>query len=108
MRAKHDCALWIEHHMPKSSNQGEAPTPFGSSLWERWIEFGFALIPDPKDAGTFNLRTFTPGQRDERTWPESLTRGTEWPWRANWPPEIRDEIDRILLKQARARQAGAA
>lgn len=79
IRTKYDCALWIEHHMPKASMGSMNKTPFGSSLWERWPEFGFILSQKENGSNEYVMEPYRPG-RDERTWPLGLWRGGPWPW----------------------------
>jgi Replicative DNA helicase len=82
LRVKHDCALWIEHHMPKATLGQVNKTPFGSSMWERWPEFGFVLNqPDTDKDVQYKLEGYRPG-RDERDWPMALQRGSGFPWHA--------------------------
>lgn len=79
-RERYGCAFWIEHHMPKGE-AGHRSGPIGSSLWQRWPEFGLELRPDPdSEANVYNLLRFR-GDRDERTWPEQLMKKVgRWPW----------------------------
>jgi len=81
LRTKHDCALWIEHHMPKNVGGQMTKTPFGSSMWERWPEFGFIITPpEDKDRdNVYKLEEYRPG-RDERSWPYGMTRNGTYPW----------------------------
>lgn len=101
IRVRFDCALWIEHHMPKGADQ---KTPFGSSLWARWPEFGKELAAPDGDDPTFTLDEFRP-DRDERSWPEGLYRGGEWPWTAMWDTRTGDALRAMIAAQ---REDGAA
>jgi hypothetical protein len=103
LRVRHDFALWIEHHMPKGADN---KTPFGSSLWERWPEFGKELVAPTEDGENFYaLENFRP-DRDERTWPLGLQRGGAWPWSPVWSQHDQHVIDQLLAKQRR--QSGDA
>lgn len=101
IRVRFDCALWIEHHMPKGADQ---KTPFGSSLWARWPEFGKELAAPDGDDPTFTLDEFRP-DRDERSWPAGLYRGGEWPWTAMWDTRTGDALRAMIAAQ---RKDGAA
>ena len=78
-RAIFNFSVILEAHQPQSSivdgRLWRAERPIGSSLWMRWPEFGICL----EDRGT--LRHWR-GPREERSWPEKLYRGEEWPWMA--------------------------
>ena len=77
LRARHDCAIVIEAHVPSEVGTGKRyERPYGASIWRRWPEFGIFL--DERGA----LRHWR-GARDEREWPGQLERsGTlrDWPW----------------------------
>jgi hypothetical protein len=99
LRVKHDCALWIEHHMPKASLGQQSKTPFGSSMWERWPEFGFVLnAPESEKDATYNLEGYRPG-RDERDWPMGLQRGTTFPWHAVFDHHVEAKFRRMAREQ---------
>jgi hypothetical protein len=84
LRERYGCAFWIEHHMPKAT-AGHRAGPIGSSLWQRWPEFGLELRADPEGEGNvFNLDRFR-GDRDERAWPDQLMKKVgKWPWTPVW------------------------
>lgn len=86
MRAKHQVALWIETHAPLDQNGHRSLRPLGSGVWSRWPEFGIALHKaDPSDPKSGLLVKSFRGHRDERAWPEALTRNTSaMPWRAHY------------------------
>ncbi len=75
--------LILEHHMPKTREA----TPYGSAMWEWWLEMGVALVPaDPRECpgarvGSLRLEWFKPA-RLAVAWPERLDRGQSgcWPW----------------------------
>lgn len=75
-------ALLIEAHAGHSLS-GEGGTrnlrPRGSSALLGWPEMGFGLRLDKEDPNTTIIERWR-GDRDERTWPEQITRGGEWPW----------------------------
>ena len=74
LRELYGCALLIEAHSPHASNGGARPMrPYGASIWMRWPEFGLHIT----DTG--QLKHWR-GDRDERAWPGTLTRGGAWPW----------------------------
>ncbi len=80
LRQKYDLAFWIEHHMPKPQ-EGRRTNPFGASLWMRWPEFGLRM-EQPKD-GKYALSRFR-GDREERSWPQQLTRSGPLMWNGLW------------------------
>lgn len=75
-------ALLIEAHAGHSLS-GEGGTrnlrPRGSSALLGWPEMGFGLRLDKDDPNTTIIERWR-GDRDERSWPEQITRGGEWPW----------------------------
>lgn len=74
LRETYGIALLIEAHSPHANGGGTRPArPYGASLWMRWPEFGLHITE------TGHLKHWR-GDRDERQWPSSLTRGGEWPW----------------------------
>ncbi len=84
IRAKHRCALWLEHHAPMEQNGNRMMRPVGSGLWSRWPEFGIALTRDGAERDhRFTVTSFR-GHRDERCWPDYLTWGRVWPFDAGW------------------------
>jgi len=84
IRAKHRCALWLEHHAPMEQNGSRMMRPVGSGLWSRWPELGIALTRDGQERDhRFTVTSFR-GHRDERCWPDYLTWGRTWPFDAGW------------------------
>ena len=76
MRVKYDIALVLEAHQKKSPDgkpSSRAKEPFGWSGWMRWPEFGVHLA----EGGDL---THWRGVRDEREFPQMLSRGGIWPW----------------------------
>lgn len=84
LRTRHNFALVLEHHAPLAQSGNRPIRPFGSLLWSQWPEIGIAL--GSLDETNRRLKVgFYRGSRDERVWPETLTRGTDWPWIATYP-----------------------
>lgn len=77
LRTRYGLALMLEHHAPKGTNKARDMVPFGSSLWMRWPDFGFALMPD--DQGNLVVDRFRP-DRMAAAWPDRLDRSNPWPW----------------------------
>jgi hypothetical protein len=82
IRDRYDVSLWIEHHMPKAQD-GKRSHPFGSSLWQRWPEFGIRMEePTSAEDNMYPLGRFR-GDREIRHWPQSLVRlglGSKFMW----------------------------
>lgn len=83
-RTKADCALLVEAHAGHAGEgRNRAVRPFGSSLFLRWPEFGYGLVPRT-DNQPCDFVAFQPwrGARDERRWPKHLRYGSsmDWPW----------------------------
>lgn len=78
-RTQFQCAIILEAHQPQEqmspSGKYRRMSPFGSSLWLRWPEFGMVLWDEGKI-------THWRGQREERDWPAQLYWGDVWPWEA--------------------------
>jgi replicative DNA helicase len=81
-------ALWLEHHPPKGHQGQRDLSPFGSSIYARWCEFGLALARQPK-TGDLRFDRFKGDREEGRTWPDKVTRAagwnTRWPWEAVYP-----------------------
>lgn len=76
LRERHDMAVILEAHTRKAEGidpRKRAKEPIGWSGWMRWPEFGLHL----SDEGEI---THWRGGRDERVWPNALSRGGAWPW----------------------------
>jgi replicative DNA helicase len=60
--------------------------PIGTSLWQRWPEFGIGLRKQKDKEGQPLKLDHWRGQRDEREWPLELARGAVngWAWSAAW------------------------
>lgn len=81
LRVRYDFALVLEHHAPSASGGGYREIkPFGSSVWQRWPEFGIAL--DVKNGASMTSDRYEVEvgrfRRDRLVadWPTELTRGT--------------------------------
>ena len=90
MRERHGVALWLEAHAPMAQQGTRDLRPLGSGVWQRWPEFGRTLRAAQKDPRELVVGRFR-GDRDERAWPERLTRPARgepwrWPWKAVYPP----------------------
>lgn len=84
IRARTRTAIITEAHAPQASgDQRRNWRPYGSSLWLRWPEFGYAMAPTDSPS-VVNFQSFR-GDRDERYWPERLTRGGPMPWNETTP-----------------------
>lgn len=83
LRSRHRFALVMEHHAPHGQAGGARDMrPFGSSVWQRWPEFGPALVPVKRnDRRVLAWSEWRP-PREIRDWPVKLERGTVWPWDA--------------------------
>lgn len=90
MRTRYSCAWLLEHHMPKGTGDDRPQTPYGSSVWMRWVTHGYVM----HRVGT-NLWTFNPfrGARDARTIPAGLQRGGTFPWAPIWGA---DDLDAMI------------
>lgn len=77
-------ALLMEAHAGHSMTKGgdRDMRPRGSAALLGWPEFGYGLAVDAEydpSGSTVRLVRWR-GDRDERAWPERLTRGRVWPW----------------------------
>lgn len=80
IRHKYGCTLIFEAHSPYTEIGGKrVGRPYGASLWSRWPEFGYCIVPDSDDDAKAYFEPWR-GARDEREWPEALTRGGIFPW----------------------------
>lgn len=87
MREKHRIALWLETHAPMEQNGQRSLRPMGSGVWSRWPEFGLALRKVKEEPGSVWVERFR-GDRDERAWPDKLTRSAPWPWEGKYAQGI--------------------
>ena len=83
-RAKADCALMVEHHVPHGDGANRSVRPIGSSLLRRWPELGYGIAPAVDTDPCTEVRVLPwRGNRDERHWPKFLCWGAkqdDWPW----------------------------
>jgi hypothetical protein len=86
LRERYGFALWLEHHAPLEQNGDRPMRPIGTSLWQRWPEFGIGLRKQKDKTGEPLKLDHWRGQRDEREWPSELARGSTngWAWSAAW------------------------
>lgn len=85
LRVRYGFALAIEHHAPKkaSGHSSRELTPYGSSLWLRWPEFGLSLTPTDESGHTLAVHRHR-GDRLKAAWPDELHRSKPWPWTGRW------------------------
>lgn len=89
LRVRYGFGLFLEHHAPKKQAGVREMTPYGSSLWLRWPEFGIALTRDPeknkpKQNDHYNLGRFRL-DRVKASWPSSISKSAiGLPWAARW------------------------
>ncbi|ANA85600.1 DnaB-like dsDNA helicase [Gordonia phage Goib] len=89
LRERHGIALLTEAHAGKGKDESTGDrimSPIGSSMWLRWPEFGFGLLPKrdgerdksgrAKEVDVVSWR----GAREERAWPSELSWGHTLPW----------------------------
>jgi hypothetical protein len=74
-------ALVMEAHAGHATKFGGERDlrPRGSSALLGWPEFGFGIQPLEEHPNVANLVRWR-GDREERHWPRSITRGYSWPW----------------------------
>jgi hypothetical protein len=84
IRSRHRCALWIEHHMPKGDGVTRPATPYGSSVWQRWVTHGRAM----KRLNDFQYELY-PFRHDRgpREFPAGVRRGGQLPVTPIWDQE---------------------
>jgi len=96
LRAKHQIAFWIEHHMPKAQDGGRKPTPFGSSMWEWWTSHGRVLEhTSAHPQAPYRFSAPFRGDRGSRESPVGFTRGGRIPWMSVWDE---DELNYLIQK----------
>lgn len=83
LREEFGFALILEHHSPHAApGQKRTVRPIGSTLWQRWPEFGFGLLASDRasdDRRVAEVRHWR-GMREDRPWPRELEQGTTLPW----------------------------
>jgi hypothetical protein len=86
LRGDFGCGVILEHHAGNAESSGKRELrPFGSSLWRRWVDFGYGIreVDDSQESKHRRLVEFRPWKypRDPRTWPERLeSAGVFMPW----------------------------
>lgn len=85
LRVRYGFALALEHHAPKkaSGHGSRELTPYGSSLWLRWPEFGLSLTPTDERGHVLAINRHR-GDRLKASWPDELHRSQPWPWVGKW------------------------
>ena len=81
LREKHRFALWLEHHAPLEQNGQRTMRPIGTSLWQRWPEFGLGLRRLRDEHGNA-----TPGLAVDH-WRGARARNRDWPAEF-WPAAV--------------------
>jgi DnaB helicase-like protein/AAA domain-containing protein len=97
VRTRFGCAVVLEHHAPLAQNGHRELRPFGALTWSQWPEFGLALTPEDQTRLSLKVSHWR-GQRDERPWPERLTRSKPWLWKPGY-------ADGVIDDSMRARQS---
>lgn len=85
LRAKYGFTLICEAHAGHTNDGGgmRKVRPIGSSLFLRWPEFGFGIVPHPDDTSEHPETVLVKhwrGSREERDWPDVLKHGDMLPW----------------------------
>lgn len=92
-RAMCGSAFIIEHHSPwKQQGDKERSTrPYGSSLFNKWPDFGYGLRPDPDRPEHYDLVPNRNPRVRRRAWPDAFRWGrqntAEFPWEVASPEE---------------------
>lgn len=81
LRARYGFAWSFEHHMPKGDGIDRPKTPYGSSVWQRWVTHG--RVMNRLGPNLWALEAFR-GDRDQREIPAGLERGGQFPWAPIW------------------------
>lgn len=92
-RAMCGSAFVIEHHSPwkQQGDKERSVRPYGSSLFNKWPDFGYGLRPDPDRPGHYDLVPNRNPRVRRRAWPEAFRWGrpnsVEFPWMVAEPSE---------------------
>ena len=82
LRSTYDCALILEHHSPRGSDN---LFPFGSSVWERWVDFGRTMRMTEGNSQYIEWGSFCASDRIPVTWPKGFRWGTRGlPFDPDW------------------------
>jgi replicative DNA helicase len=90
LRERYGIALWLEHHAPLEQNGQRAMRPIGTSLWQRWPEFGIGLrkiqMEDKKPSPGLLVDHWRGERARGREWPEQLwhSPSSGWAWIGHW------------------------
>lgn len=85
-RSMYGTAFIIEHHAPhRMAGDSERSTrPYGSSLFQKWPDFGYGLRPVKDEEGVYELHPNRKPRVRSRAWPERIRWGKpgtrEFPW----------------------------
>lgn len=83
LREEFGLALILEHHSPHGMpGQKRTVRPIGSTLWQRWPEFGFGLAASDRSTRDHRVAVVQHwrGMREDRPWPRELEQGQSLPW----------------------------
>ncbi len=81
MKMRYGFTLMLEHHMPKGDGRDRPQTPYGSSVWQRWVTHGRTIVSEVE--GIWSLTPFR-NDREPRRYPAGMTRGGLFPWTPVW------------------------
>lgn len=89
LRARYGFALIIEHHAPKGSGGARDMVPFGSSLWQRWPEYGVTLAPTNDEGSEAKVSRYRGDRVRTKSWPKFIHWGgpAGWPWECTFGDE---------------------
>lgn len=87
LRGRYEFALMLEHHAPHGYGGTRDMRPVGTSLWLRWPELGFGLVPEHKNRPyPVDVVRWRADRDAENAWPGKLDKGSSgtWPWVGVW------------------------
>jgi replicative DNA helicase len=88
LRIRYGFATMIEHHAPHGFAGSRDMRPVGTSLWLRWPELGFGLVPESKERNyPVKIERWRADRDANNAWPKSLDKGDLWPWLGVWPDD---------------------
>lgn len=95
MQERFGFALVLETHQPgQTAGAKRVSRPIGSSIYQRWPEFGFTLAPAGK--GVLRLDRNRGDRVEGRNWPVKVERnrmpGGGWPWVATFDPALVQDV----------------
>lgn len=103
MKLRYGFTLLLEHHMPKGDGQNRPQTPYGSSVWQRWVTHGRTIVSLHEQL--WGLEPFR-NDRDPRRVPAGMTRGGMFPWSPVWTKDDLDARMEILVEVDNMRDRG--